>query len=555
MKQIDLKQQIKEQYKKCIISPAYFLKNYAYIQDATPQKSRKIKFQLYPFQEETLNAFLQHKWNIILKSRQLGISTLCAGYCLWRLLFKEYQSICIVANKASVAKNLIKKIKIMYDYLPSWLKLQLTQDNKQSLQFTNHSFIKAESANADAAVSQALSLLIIDQAAVLRQNLIRQIWAAASPTLSQTNGDLIALSSPRGLGNWFHETWRKAEQGLNKFNPIRLHWTVHPHRDQKWRDNETIELGSQKKAKREYDCEFESTGNTVLQPEVLHGSLTVNLKEPFQKLYREMLWIFQYPIGRKKYILSADVARGDGEDFSAFHVLDVDKNQQVAEFKGQISTTQYSQLIIKIGKMYNDAYVVVENSNIGWNVVTNIVNEDYPNIHFHKRNFKYVDIQLYQKYQCKKNNKQKDVPGFTTSTKTRPAIIQKTTSQLENQELIIHSKRTFNEFQVFIWLNGKPQAMYGFNDDLVLSLCIGIWVKNSTYFMKDYLRKLDEIRLSSFRKGGDRDQRLEREKYQNIFKGSHFKSSNLVVPVGNEQINLYDFYGLTSKNKKQKKGV
>lgn len=180
-KKLQLKQAMIQQYKRCYQSPVYFLKKYATIQHPT---KGAIKFNLYPFQQEALIDFVQHPWNIILKSRQLGISTLCAGYILWFCTFQKDKSVLVIANTQGVATNLIRKIKLMYQHLPSWLKQEIIIDNKLSLQFANNSSVKASSANSNAGVSEALSLLVFDEAAVLKQSLASQIWSSAMPTLS-----------------------------------------------------------------------------------------------------------------------------------------------------------------------------------------------------------------------------------------------------------------------------------------------------------------------------------------------------------------------------------
>ena len=174
------------QYKKCVQSPVYFMKNYSTIQHPT---RGAIPFQLYPFQQQTVNQFLHNSWNIILKSRQMGISTLCAGYILWFTLFQQDKTVLVVANTQQVAMNMIKKIKIMYDALPSWLKQPLVIDNKQSLQFKNNSSVKAAAATVNAGVSEALSLLVWDESAVLPNSLAQAIWASAMPTLSCLHKD------------------------------------------------------------------------------------------------------------------------------------------------------------------------------------------------------------------------------------------------------------------------------------------------------------------------------------------------------------------------------
>ncbi len=237
MDNIDFKQLIKNEYLKCAQDPAYFMKNHCLIQH--PQKG-KIKFNLYDFQEKTLKDLINHRYNIVLKSRQLGLSTLSAGYSLWLMIFHKDKNILVIATKQEVAKNIITKIRVMYEELPSWLTIKCEEYNKLSLRFDNGSQIKAIPTGKTAGRSEALSLLILDEAAHIQA--CEEIWTAAQQTLA-TGGQCFALSTPNGIGNWFHQTYMDAEAGKNNFNFLRLPWQVHPERNQKWRDEQTKVLG------------------------------------------------------------------------------------------------------------------------------------------------------------------------------------------------------------------------------------------------------------------------------------------------------------------------
>lgn len=232
-----LKEVIKAEYQKCATDPIHFMKKYCMIQHP---KRGKIPFHLYPFQEKTLTEFKNHRFNIVLKSRQTGISTLVAGFSLWNMLFKEDFNVLVIATKQDVAKNLVTKVRVMNQLLPSWLKQTTLEDNKLSLKYANGSQIKATSSSPDAGRSEALSLLVFDEAAFIPG--VEDIWISAQSTLS-TGGNAIILSTPNGIGNFFHKTWVEAEEDLNGFNTIRLHWSVHPERDQKWRDEQERLLG------------------------------------------------------------------------------------------------------------------------------------------------------------------------------------------------------------------------------------------------------------------------------------------------------------------------
>ena len=177
----DLKKAIREEYVRCATSPAYFMKKYCYIQH--PKRGR-IQFNLYQFQEKVLTLFQENPYSMVLKSRQLGISTLCAGYSLWMMVFQPDRNILCIATKQETAKNMVTKVRFMYESLPSWLKEQdkPTEDNKLTLRLKNGSQIKATAASSDAGRSEAVSLLIIDEAAFI--NNIGEIWASAQQTLA-----------------------------------------------------------------------------------------------------------------------------------------------------------------------------------------------------------------------------------------------------------------------------------------------------------------------------------------------------------------------------------
>ena len=227
-----LKQIVAEEYQRCAKDPIYFMRKYCMIQH--PVRG-KIPFHLFPFQEKTLTEFHKNRFNIVLKSRQTGISTLSAGFSLWKMLFNSDFNILVIATKQEVAKNLVTKVRVMHELLPTWLKGGAMEDNKLSLKLSNGSQIKAIASSPDAGRSEALSLLIFDEAAFIDD--IDEIWLSAQSTLS-TGGSCIALSTPNGVGNWFHKTWVGAEDQTNGFTPVKLHWSVHPERDQTWRDEQ-----------------------------------------------------------------------------------------------------------------------------------------------------------------------------------------------------------------------------------------------------------------------------------------------------------------------------
>ena len=258
----DIKNIIAQEYIKCAKDPAYFMRKYCYIQHPT---RGRILFNLYPFQEKVLHLFRDNQFLITLKSRQLGISTLAAGYSLWLMIFHKDKNVLALATTQATARNLVSKVQFMYEQLPKWLRLHAVEKNKLSLRLKNGSKIQAKSSNSDSARSEAVSLLLIDEAAFIDN--IEETFTAAQQTLA-TGGQCMALSTPNGIGNWFHSTYVKAEVAENSFVPIKLPWTVHPERNQVWRDMQDRDLGP-RMAAQECDCDFLSSGETVFEPEDL----------------------------------------------------------------------------------------------------------------------------------------------------------------------------------------------------------------------------------------------------------------------------------------------
>lgn len=655
---------VADEYKRCAADPVYFMRKYCRIQHPT---RGKINFNLYPFQEDALNQINEHRFNIILKSRQLGISTLVAAYSLWNMIFKEDFSVLVIAIKQDVAKNIITKVRVMNVNLPSWLRVGSDEDNKLSLRLNNGSFIKAEASHPEAGRSEALSLLVLDEAAFIEH--INEIWTAATPALS-TGGNCIALSTPNGVGNWFHKQWVAAEEGQNKFNPIKLHWTVHPERDQVWRDEQDAVLGTklaaqecigrdeiitikteddevmnmevgklfnlmnhrvreykiltpdgfkgfrgiEKKKKNEYltielsngevidcslnhlfisngkeklastldfydiidtvdgeqvvvnnirytgkeidlydiigvddnnlyivdgvishncDVSFVSSGDSVIDPQILEFYKETYVTDPVEKRGIDgNFWIWEYPDYAKSYMVVADVSRGDGKDYSAAHVIDIVDCNQVAEYRGLLDTKEFGNFLVTIATEYSEALLVIENANVGWAAIQQVINRGYPNLFYMSADLKYVDVerQLTNKY---RREERKLVAGFSTTSKSRPLIISKLDEYFRERSITIQSTRTIDELYTFIWKNSRAEAMQGYNDDLVMSLGIGLWVRDTALRLRqegiDLLKQtLDGITSNVDTNAG-------------IYGGANLKENPWVVGDGKEEIDLREW--------------
>jgi len=491
----DLKEIIREEYIKCVQDPSHFMRKYCNIQH--PQRGRII-FNLYPFQSKVLNLWQNNQFSIVLKSRQLGISTLAAGYSLWLMLFHKDKNILCIATKQDTAKNMVTKTKFMFDNLPSWLKIPADENNKLTLKLNNGSQIKATSAASDAGRSEAVSLLIIDEAAFIEN--IEPIWASAQQTLA-TGGGAIVLSTPFGTGNWFHKTWVRAESNENdSFLPIKLPWYVHPERDQAWRDKQDVELGDPRLAAQECDCDFSTSGDIVFYPEHLEYYLATHVVEPMERRgVDKNLWIWESPDYSRNYMVVADVARGDGKDYSAFHIFDLETNAQVAEYKSQLSPKEFGYMLVGIATEYNEALLVVENNNIGWATLDAIQEREYRNLYFSPKS----DVITADSYFTKYENNANMIPGFTMSLRTRPLAINKGREYLGDHSVIIRSKRLIEEMKIFIWKNGRAEAQSGYNDDLIMSFNIAMFVRDTALKYKQQGIELTKATLNSIQRPAD----------------------------------------------------
>jgi hypothetical protein len=452
---------------KCGKDPAYFLKNYARI--SHPMHGL-ILFNTYDFQDVLLNDFNDYRFNVILKARQLGISTITAGYISWLMLFHKDKSILVMATKFATAGNLVKKVKSIMKNLPEWIRIAtISVDNRTSFELSNGSSIKATSTSGDAGRSEALSLLVLDEAAHIEG--LEELWTGLYPTLS-TGGRCIALSTPNGVGNWFHKTCIDAESEANNFHLTTLPWDVHPDRDVEWYKKETRNM-SKRQIAQELECNFNTSGETVIDPGCMEW-LMANICEPKHRTgFDRNFWIWEEYDPTCNYLMVADVARGDGVDYSTYHILKLETLQIVGEYQGKPTLDMYANMLNQVGREYGNAMLVVENNNIGYSVLDKLIEAGYPNLyHSIKSTHEYIE-----QHQAEIRNSA--VPGFTTSSKTRPLIVAKLEEFIRNKLITVYSSRTINEMKTFIWRNGRPQAMKGYHDDLIMALAIACWVRDT----------------------------------------------------------------------------
>jgi hypothetical protein len=399
-------------------------------------------------------------------------------------LFQREKNILVIATRLEVAKNFIKKVNGMYDNLPKWLVMpQIKARSVRYLEFSNGSKVQAVPTGTDAGRSEALSLLIIDEAAHVDG--IDELWLGLWPTLS-TGGNAILISSPSGVGTLFHKIWVGAKEGEdgegnpnpgkgnNNFYRIELPWTVHPERDQEWYEAQRAEIlpaKGERGVAQELLCSFAASGENFLSADVIED-MEKQIKIPLATYGdRGDVWIWKYAEPNHKYIISADVSRGDADDYSTIHVIDTNADEVVCEYQGKCPPERLAELMMDLGFKYNQALLCPELNSFGLIVATDIKKAQYPNIYYeriHRSNayMSYTTADIVN-----------DLPGFTTGPKNRDEILAKLETVIRTRRIKVYSSRTVEEFKTFVWKNNKAQAMKSYNDDLIMALAIG----NSLY--------------------------------------------------------------------------
>jgi hypothetical protein len=249
-----------------------------------------------------------------------------------------------------------------------------------------------------------------------------------------------------------------------------------------------------------HNCDFVSSGHTVVDGPLLLDYESSCLEPIERRGYDNAYWIWEYPDYSRDYIVVADVARGDGADWSTFHVIDVQEVKQVAEYKGKMPPNEFGNMLVSVATEWNNALLAIENANIGWAAIQPALDRNYENLFYTYKDDGYVDIDTQLKKGYDMKDKSQMVPGVSTTSRTRPLMISALEMYMREKTPIIRSKRLIQELLVFVWLNGKAQAQHGYNDDLVMSFCIGLWLRDTALKLRQHGIDLNKRALSQFQK-------------------------------------------------------
>jgi len=476
---------VKDEILKCAADPVYFINKYVRIRHPT---RGLIPFKTFKYQDRTIECLIKKRFNVILKARQMGFTEVVSAFITWLMLFHPNQSILCLATKSETAKQVVKRVRTALKKVPSWLMIaDITTDNKTSIELANGSFVKSISKSADAGRSEALSLLVVDEAAHIEG--FDSIWTGIRPTIS-AGGRIIMLSTPLGVGNVFEKTYTDAVEKRNDFNPICVMWYEHPEHisdltvDEKtgrhtssWFRSETKGM-TQREIAQEYECAFLASGDTFFTPELMAWVSESLLPETSMD---EGLHVFRQPVPGRTYIMGVDSATGKAFDRCGFHICDVESMEQMAEYNSRIEPNGFAHEADRIGRQYNNALMVVESNAVGLAVLEHLKMLAYPNLFYTRKGAKAGDRLGDPGNASEGSMDPAYVHGISTQGTNRSFMLNKLEELLRTRAMIVHSIRFRTEMETFIWNNGRPEAKGGKRDDLIMAMAFLVWIRDNLY--------------------------------------------------------------------------
>ena len=467
-----------EEYMKCANDPLYFIANYVKI---VSLDKGLVPFEPYDFQEEMIESVHKNRFVIMKCPRQSGKSTTMVSYLLHYILFNQNMSVAILANKLSTARELLGRLKLAYEYLPMWLQQGVVEWNKGSIVLENGSKALAAATSSSAVRGGSYNCIMLDEFAYVPQNVAEEFFSSVYPTItSGKDTKVIIVSTPKGL-NMFYRLWVNAtkkpgEEGKNEYYALDVHWRDVPGRDDEWK-KQTIANTSVEQFRTEFETEFLGSMHTLVAPEKLKCLV---YRTP-EYLNNEGLRIYQRPIPDHKYIMVVDTARGQGQDYHAFSVVDVSciPYRVVATFRNNmLAPMLYPNAIYPIARQYNNAYTLVEINDIGGQVADILHDElEYDNII-------YVSMQG-RKGQVVNGGfgaKGSSINGVKTSTAVKRIGCSILKNLIEDTKLIVEDFNTVDELTTFVAKGDSFEAEDNHHDDLAMTLVLFSWLTTQAYF-------------------------------------------------------------------------
>ncbi len=459
------------EFLKCKNDPVYFAKTYVKI---VSLDHGEIPFEMYPFQEKLVTRFHKNRFNICKMPRQTGKSTTCVSYLLHYAVFNDNVNIAILANKASTARDLLSRLQFAYEKLPKWMQQGILSWNKGSLELENGSKIIAASTSASAVRGGSYNIIFLDEFAFIPNHIADDFFASVYPTISSGQSTkVIIVSTPHGM-NHFYRMWHDAERGKNEYIPTDVHWSEVPGRDEKWKE-QTIANTSEQQFKTEFECEFLGSVDTLISVSKLRNLV---YHSPIKR--NAGLDVYEEPKEQNNYLITVDVARGIGKDYSAFIVFDITEfpYKVVAKYKNnEIKPMLFPSIINEVGRAYNDAYILCEVNDIG-DQVANI-------LHF--------DLEYDNILMCSQRGRAGQIVGSGFSGKKSQLGVRMTAAVkklgcsnlktlMEDDKVLMYDYDIISELTTFIQKHNSFEAEEGCNDDLAMCLVIFSWLVAQEYF-------------------------------------------------------------------------
>jgi hypothetical protein len=459
------------EFLKCKDDPVYFARNHVKI---VSLDEGEVPFKLYPFQEKLVRRFHENRFNICKMPRQTGKSTTCVSYLLHYAIFNANVNIAILANKASTARDLLNRLQFAYEKLPKWMQQGILVYNKGSMELENGSKIIAASTSASAVRGGSYNIIFLDEFAFIPNHIADQFFASVYPTISSgKNTKVIMVSTPHGM-NHFYRYWHDAERGENEYVPTEVHWSEVPGRDDKWRA-QTIKNTSEAQFRVEFECEFLGSVDTLIAPSKLKAMVYQN---PTTR--NAGLDVYEQPIDKHDYMITVDVARGVGFDYSAFVVVDITEfpHRLVAKYRNnEIKPMLFPNIIWEVARNYNNAFILCEVNDIG-DQVASILNYDleYSNLLMCSMRGRAGQI-VGQGFSGKKTQL-----GVKMSKTVKKVGSLNLKTMIEGDKVIINDYEIISELTTFISKSNSFEAEEGCNDDLAMCLVIYAWLVAQDYF-------------------------------------------------------------------------
>lgn len=449
------------EYKKCMGDPAYFCRTYVKV---IHLDKGLVNFDLYPYQERMFEHFEASRFSIVLACRQSGKSISSVGYLLWYALFHSEKTIAVLANKGATAREMLARVTLMLENLPFFLQPGCKALNKGSIELSNNSRIIAAATSGSSIRGMSVNLLFLDEFAFVEN--ATEFYTSTYPVVSSgKDTKVIITSTANGIGNQFEKIWTGAIQNTNEYKPFRVDWWDVPGRDEKWK-NETISNTSQLQFDQEFGNTFFGTGATLIDAECLMSLRAIDYKNKYEG---GDLLVYSEPVKGHEYIMMVDVAKGRGQDYSTFTIIDISEKpfQQVARYKNnRISPILYPNILYKYAKAYNDAYVVVESNDQGAVVCNGLYYDfEYENLHTESA--------------VKAN-----ALGIEMNRKVKRLGCSAIKDIIESGQLALYDEDTILEISTFVAKGQSFEASDGNHDDLMMNLVMfGYFV--STQFFAD----------------------------------------------------------------------